>query len=185
MIRPAISGKSSEGDRMKVRTIRTIACAAAAVSSAVVSTAFGQTFWTAGTGNWNTPANWTLGVPNAGSGTAFDAVINNGGTAQLLAPPNGSVRRFRIGRSTGTGNVLVDAATLSVTENLFLNEGSAGTSSLTVRNGATLTAPSTILGQSSTHVTNTLITGNGSKLNATTELVVGQSSTDWAFLKVE
>ena len=82
----------------------------------------GQTFWTDGTGNWNTPANWTLGVPNSGSTTAFDAIIENGGTAQLLAAPAGSVRRLRIGRAAGAGNVLVDAANLTATESLYINE---------------------------------------------------------------
>jgi hypothetical protein len=56
----------------------------------------GQTLWQVGTGNWNTPTNWTLGVPNAASGSAFDAQITNGGTAQLL-DPGGTVRRMRIG----------------------------------------------------------------------------------------
>jgi len=84
--------------------------------------AFGQTFWTDGIGNRNTAANWSLGVPNVGSMTAFDAVIENGGTAQLTVPPNGSVRRFRVGRAAGAGNVLVDAATLNVTQDLYLNE---------------------------------------------------------------
>src|SRR5262245_51349509 len=108
-------------------------CTLAAVVSSVVTadTTRGQTLWTAGTANWNTAANWTLGVPNASSPTAFDAIIQNGGTAQLLVPPSGSVRRLRVGVAAGIGNVLVDAATLSVTENLHLNEGSAGTSVMT------------------------------------------------------
>src|SRR6516165_5646787 len=99
--------------------------------SPLVQSACGQTFWTDGTGDWNAAANWSLGVPNAGSGTAFDAVIENGGTAQLAALPAGSVRRLRLGRAAGAGNLLVDAATLSVTGDLYLNENGVAASSLT------------------------------------------------------
>src|SRR2546421_13124935 len=57
--------------------------AVAVLLSPFIGTAFGQTFLTDGTGNWNTPSNLSLGVPNVGSANAFDAVIENGGTAQL------------------------------------------------------------------------------------------------------
>lgn len=39
-----------------------------------------NSFWdTTGTGNWHTPANWTVGVPGAADG----ALIRNGGTAVI------------------------------------------------------------------------------------------------------
>src|SRR6478736_1863261 len=147
--------------------------------------AFGQTFWTDGTGNWNTAANWSLGVPNVGSGTAFDAVIENGGTAQLLAPPDGSVRRMRIGRAAGSGNVLVDAATLSVTQDLFLNESGVATSSMTVRNGSIVTAPTTSVGQSSAAPTNFTISGAGTSYTANTQFIVANSGAGAAALTVD
>ncbi|TWU27401.1 virginiamycin B lyase family protein [Bythopirellula polymerisocia] len=150
----------------------------------VPEVAYGQTFWTAGIGDWNTAANWTLGVPNAASGTAFDAVIANGGTAQLTAP-GGSVRRLRVGLASGPGSLVVDGGALAVTENLHLNEGSSGPASVTVQNGATVTSPSTIVGFSSVANTNFLISGAGTTFNAATQFIVGHSGAGTASLTVD
>jgi T5SS/PEP-CTERM-associated repeat protein len=43
---------------------------------------FAQTLWNAGVEDWSASGNWTLGAP----GAITDAQINNGGTAQILAP---------------------------------------------------------------------------------------------------
>jgi T5SS/PEP-CTERM-associated repeat protein len=152
---------------------------------AVVNTVSAQTLWTAGTGDWNTASNWTLGVPNAASGTAFDAVIENGGTAQLTGPPNGSVRRLRIGRTAGGGNLVVDAATLTVTENLHLNETSSAPASVTVQNGATVSSPSTVVGYTSNSNTNFIISGAGTTFNAATQFIVGNLGAGTASLTVD
>lgn len=146
---------------------------------------FGQTFWTDGIGNWNTPSNWSLGVPNAGSGTAFDAVIEDGGTAQLVGSPSGSVRRFRIGRAAGGGNVLVDSATLNIAQDLFLNESGTSASTMTVRNASTVTVPITNIGQSSAANSSLLISGAGTSFNAATQLLVGNSGAGTASLTVD
>jgi hypothetical protein len=42
-----------------------------------------QTVWTAATSDWFTPGNWTLGVPNAASGTTFDAIIDANGSVTI------------------------------------------------------------------------------------------------------
>ena len=123
----------------------TVCLLAALPLMAVCEICLAQTTWTAGTSDWFTPTNWTLGVPNVASGTAFDAIIANGGAAQLSAV-GGSVRRLRVGLAGGPGSLLVDGGTLGVTENLHLNEGNAGPASVTVINGATVTSPSTIVG---------------------------------------
>ena len=62
---------------------------------------FGQTFWQAGTADWFAAANWTLGVPVHPA----DAVIANGGTAQILRawcerPSATSRTERRTGQST-------------------------------------------------------------------------------------
>lgn len=145
-------------------------------SLATTDTTFGQTLWTAGTGNWNTGANWTLGVPNAGSGTAFDAIIENGGTAQLLAPPAGSVRRLRVGRAAGAGNMLVDGVGLAVTENFHLNEGFSGVSSVIVQNGGSVASPTTVIGHTGAGTSNFTVTGTNSLLNSSS-LLVGSGGT--------
>ncbi|HVT27734.1 MAG TPA: PEP-CTERM sorting domain-containing protein [Lacipirellulaceae bacterium] len=136
---------------------------------------FGQTFWTDGTGSWFNPSNWSLGVPDAGSGTAFDAVIENGGTVQLLAT-GGSVRRLRVGRTAGTGNLVVDDGTLTVTQDLYLNEGVAGVSSATIQNGGTVTSPITNIAQTGAGTSNFTVTGNNSSLTSGS-LTVGNGGT--------
>jgi hypothetical protein len=78
------------------------------------SDAVGQTSWPANpaiVGDWATASNWTLGVPNASSGTAFDARIDNGGTAQLSLA-GASVRRMRVGTSAGGGGLAAGARDL-------------------------------------------------------------------------
>src|SRR3954469_5312307 len=72
-----------------------------------------QTFWTAGTGDWFTPANWSAGVPDQNGVANLDAVVANGGTAQLLAF-GASVRRLRIGRQEGAGSLLLSGGGLDV-----------------------------------------------------------------------
>ena len=56
---------------------RSLSCLALALLAASADIGFAQTFWQAGTDDWFTAANWTLGVPSAPG----DAVIANGGTA--------------------------------------------------------------------------------------------------------
>ena len=168
--------------------IRRSLCAIASVAVlvlAAVNSSLAQTLWTDGTGDWNTAANWSLGVPNAGGGSNLDAVVENGGTAQLTGSPAGSVRRLRIGRAAGGGNLIVDAATLNITENLHLNETSSAPASVTVRNGATVTSPSTVVGYSSNFNTNFMITGAGTAYHATTQFLVGNSGAGTASLHVE
>jgi T5SS/PEP-CTERM-associated repeat protein len=159
--------------------------AVAMLLSPFIGAAFAQTFWTDGTGNWNTAGNWSLGVPNSGSATAFDAVIENGGTAQLSGPPSGSVRRMRVGRAAGAGNVLVDAATLNVTQDLYLNENGTATSSMTIRNGSTVSAPTTFIGQSSAAATNFTISGVGTTYTANNAFNVGNAGAGTATLTVD
>ncbi len=150
----------------------------------VTSGAVGQTLWQAGTGDWFTESNWTLGVPNVASPTAFDAIIANSGTAQLQSP-GASVRRLRVGLAGGPGHLLIEGGELTVTDNLHLNEGSAGAASVIVQGGSTVTAPSTVVGYSSNFATSFLISGVGTVYNATTSFAVGRLGADTASLTVE
>ncbi|MEX2168637.1 MAG: hypothetical protein WD851_04975 [Pirellulales bacterium] len=133
-----------------------------------------QTIWTAGTGDWNTPGNWTLGVPNSASGTTFDAQIKNGGTAQLSAP-GASVRRMRVGVFAGGGHLEVNGGGLTVTEDLILNFEGSGVATTTVQLGGIVTVPATVVGYSGAGESRFLITGAGSRVNATTSFVVGRA----------
>jgi T5SS/PEP-CTERM-associated repeat protein/autotransporter-associated beta strand protein len=141
------------------------------------STALGQTFWVGTTNvveDWSTPGNWSLGVPDASSGTTFDAVIANGGGAQLSVT-GASVRRFRVGRHEGPGQLFVAGGGLTVTENLHINEGGAGLGALLVSNGGTVAAPSTVVGYSSNGPSLLDVTGVGSKYTATNSFIVGRA----------
>ena len=137
--------------------------------------ALAQTIWNTTTGNWNAPANWTLGVPNSASGTTFDAQIKNGGTAQLSAP-GASVRRMRVGVSAGGGNLEVNGGGLTITDDLILNFQGTGTATTSVQNGGIVTVPATAVGDSGAGQSIFLITGAGSRVNATTSFVVGRAA---------
>ncbi|MBA3484784.1 MAG: hypothetical protein H0T51_23535 [Pirellulales bacterium] len=152
--------------------------------STAVNVSFGQTFWQAGTGDWFTAANWTLGVPDAGSATAFDAVIDNGGTAQLQSA-GGSVRRLRVGRLGGFGELLVDGGTLNVTDDLHLAEGVTGGAAMRVQGGATVNAVDTVVQFSSDDNCLFQITGAGTVYNATTSFIVGRAGNGVATLSVD
>ncbi|MDZ4657670.1 MAG: hypothetical protein SH868_08830 [Bythopirellula sp.] len=147
-------------------------------------TTCGQTLWTAGTGDWFDNNNWSLDVPNIASGTSFDAIIANGGTAQLQLP-GGSVRRLRVGLVGGTGNLLIDGGTLNVTDDFHLNEGSAGSASVIVQNGSTVTALDTVVGFNSNHPTSFLIAGAGTAYTATNDFNVGRLGAGAASLTVD
>jgi T5SS/PEP-CTERM-associated repeat protein len=164
--------------------LRTRALLGLVVFSLAPNFACAQTFWTAGVDDWFTASNWNLGVPDAASGTTFDAVIANGGTAQLQAP-GGSVFRLRVGRHEGPGHLLIDGGSLTVTGNLHLNEGSTGTASVIVQGGSTVTAPSTVVGYSSDFATSFQIAGAGTVYNATGSFTVGRLGTGSASLTVE
>ena len=64
---------------MNVKTATVGACCCLVALVASVSSA--QTEWTAETGPWSDPDNWTDGVPDH----SRDADISNGGTAQIVA----------------------------------------------------------------------------------------------------
>ena len=89
-------------------------------------------------------------------------MIANGGTPQLLAP-GGSVRRLRVGRAEGPGSLLVNAGTLTVSENLHLNETNAGPASMTVQNAGSVSSPITVVAYSGNHPATLAITDGGAR----------------------
>jgi fibronectin-binding autotransporter adhesin len=143
------------------------ACGALALFLVTAAPAWAQTStWTnTGSGNWTTPGNWDTGTV---PNTTVGADIENGGTAVV----------------TSSGQ----------TVNL-LQVGEAGTGSLVIQNGGTLTQASgaaftligtgsfTINGQGSTYSTpNDLLLGRGTGTNAITVENGGQLYTGNAFI---
>jgi T5SS/PEP-CTERM-associated repeat protein len=131
---------------------------------AAVISASAQTVWTDGTGSWFTPANWSAGVPTAGT----TAEVNNGGTAQIAGASAAAASGLALGNGGGTGSVSVNGASalnvgasisVSGATSLFsINGASAVTSSFgTMNQGGT----ATINGGSSWVMSQTLLIGNG------------------------
>jgi T5SS/PEP-CTERM-associated repeat protein/autotransporter-associated beta strand protein len=132
-----------------------------------------QTTWSDGTGNWFTAANWTNGVPNSSSATSFDARIDNGGTAQILFS-GASVRRITLGAtSVQVGSLLVDAGSLTVTENLHLGESGKGT--VTLLNGGTILTGNTRLARFTGSTGTAVVSGNTTFWSATGDFIVGET----------
>jgi hypothetical protein len=113
--------------------------------------AFDILWLTAGTGDWNTPANWTGGnVPSA----FFEevGVINNGGTATLSATIANSVGGVVLGQAaadTGTLSIGAGGAFLSETSastNGVVAVGALGRGTLNVTGNGTLTAAGVTVG---------------------------------------
>ncbi len=92
-----------------------------------------------------------------------------------LSSSGASVRRLRVGRSEGPGQLLVDAGGgLNVTENLHINESGFNSAFLSVQNGGTVTSPVTIVGYSASTNSHLQVTGTGSTFNATSSFIVAR-----------
>ena len=149
---------------------RATGCPVAAASGPVGGTALGGS-WTldAGTGDWNTAGNWDpAGVP---SGAGDNAIIDNGGTAQITsaAPTAGGVivghtnggsgtlqilsggsltannTTAAIGNFAGsTGTMLVDGTGAFNSGSFAITVGNSGTGTLTVSDGGTVTTTNSL-----------------------------------------
>src|SRR5271165_1830806 len=56
-----------------------------------------QTTWTGATGSWFDAGNWSNGVPTPGTVAASVAVIDNSGTAQVVAPGAAAANQLLLG----------------------------------------------------------------------------------------
>ena len=77
----------------------------------------------------------------------------------------------------------MDAGTLTVTENLYLNESHRGPASMTVQNGSSVSSPTYVVGYAS-NLPSTLAIRGGGSVN-TTVLNVGQGGTSTGELMIE
>jgi uncharacterized protein with beta-barrel porin domain len=92
--------------------------------SGLASGANAQSTWVEnGTGDWFDPANWSGGVPNAGT---FTTIIANGGTAFIAGPPDADAGSFVAGATLtiGGGSTLdLQSGGRLLFEKLVLAEG--------------------------------------------------------------
>lgn len=132
-------------------------------------TGFTQTIWQAESGDWFQPVNWSDGVPTSST----DAQINNGGTAQIEAGAAAASNLYLGFGAADLGNLLVSGSgSLQVTSGLAI--GNAGTGSLTIQGGATVTDDNGGIGgfpDSSTGIV--VVDGAGSTWSNNTSLSVG------------
>jgi T5SS/PEP-CTERM-associated repeat protein len=165
---------SATSDKRVSRSVASLATVAAVVvgwtAILPLSRAQADNFWTGNTSkDWNTPSNWSVGVPNGVFGTTIDtaspnSTVLNGGTGTThvlfvgqdgtgtLTIQNGGA--LTIGGSgfnaigvdtTGIGTVTVDGAGSTLTNNnatFFVGFGGTGT--LTIQNGGTVIGVDTI-----------------------------------------
>jgi T5SS/PEP-CTERM-associated repeat protein/autotransporter-associated beta strand protein len=99
----------------------------------------GQTTqWTAGTGDWFTAGNWNNGVPNA---VSSDAIVDNGGTAQIATGGAAETFELTVGTNNGSGTVQITNGSLAIGDLAILGLSSgANTGTLTVSgSGASVT----------------------------------------------
>jgi hypothetical protein len=96
--------------------------------------------WTAGTGSWSAPGNWstTPVVPNngqAGAGDTYNVTLNTNGTVTQDLAGGVTVNGFTQSRGTFAGGNLAVLSSLSIGESNFATVGGTGT--LTLEAGAT------------------------------------------------
>ena len=126
-----------------------------------------QTLWQAGTGDWFTAGNWTLGVPTA----ADDFQINNRGTAQILAAGAlGDEGRLGVA-ALQSGTLQIGATGTLTSANFFV--GDAGTGTLSISAGGILNAVSTSVGQAALSNGTATVSGTNSALNNSFSIFVG------------
>ena len=121
-------------------------CSAPALAQ--IPTPSPSTTWTGGVGDWFNETNWSNDtVPNA----SLNALINNGGTAQITSAEAGVAETATLGLNlVDSGTVTVDGTTASLSmsagcvntpEGFFpglLSVGYAGTGTLNIKNGGTV-----------------------------------------------
>jgi T5SS/PEP-CTERM-associated repeat protein len=156
-----------------------------------------ETRWRAGTGDWFEPANWTAGVPT----TSKDAVIDNGGTAQIASPgaaprhlfvgkesPNPSLLkivgggtldnspwyRAYLGYGPGShGIVTISGGGSTWTDRSGSIVGNYGAGTLTIEGGGQVSSSSVTLSYFPNSQGTATVTGSGSELTIATSLSVG------------
>ncbi len=160
-----MSNQKNSGIMSRVRPVRILAVAVLLIVG-ICSVAQAESTWNAGTGDWQTDANWTGGLPDSG-----DLVyVNNGGTAQIGGGYAAVARNY----SVGTGTIELSGTTSSLTAtgtHSYLGNG--GTGLFTQTGGLhDITGFGLYIGQSGGNGTYDLIDG---QFNAT-YLRVGENS---------
>lgn len=130
-----------------------------------------DTAWTGGTGDWDTAANWSAGVPDV-SKLVF---IDNGGTVTLTS--DSSAAGVSVG-SLASGTLIIDGSTAWLHSPVSVGFN-GGTGTLTVQNGGSLTSAG---GVATIGNVNDAITGTGPAKVTVTGAGSSWSGTDQIFI---
>ena len=105
----------------------------------LATTAQADTFWTAGTADWNNSGDWNAGLPNSG----VNAIVNNGGTV-LIQSGDPTLQTFDIragqgGGSNGNGGTWIQSGGTVVCNSWFRLGVDGGTSGTYIFTNGTVT----------------------------------------------
>jgi T5SS/PEP-CTERM-associated repeat protein/autotransporter-associated beta strand protein len=123
----------------------------------------------------------TLNLTGTVSHSASDMIVNGnaGPTPALNLTGSGDLitDRLRIGVTDNTfsGAVTVSGAGTTVTNTTYLYVGEAGSGTLSITNGGSVTGPNTSIGNNATGVGTVTVSGSGSTLVNTSTLYVGSA----------
>jgi probable HAF family extracellular repeat protein len=92
------------------------------------------TTWIGPDETWHHPASWSAGVPRI----LDPAFLSNGRTISIFSPAY--ARDLNVARDGGSGHVIIDAGSLTVSNEVILSGAAASTSSLTVRPSSRMTS---------------------------------------------
>jgi probable HAF family extracellular repeat protein len=100
------------------------------------------TTWTGPDETWHNSASWSAGVPRI----LDPAYLDNGSTVTIFSPAY--ARELLVAREGGSGHVVVDAGSLTVSNEVILSSVPAGVATLTIKPSSTVTARGLFLGLS-------------------------------------
>jgi T5SS/PEP-CTERM-associated repeat protein len=124
----------------------------------ISSPAFAQTtVWTAGTGNWFTPANWSAGAPDANT----IAQINNGGTAQIMSS-GAAASAVDIGVGVQDLGTLSTSGSGDLEISGSVTVASNGAGNLSISGGGSVLSGRFIIGENSGSNGTATVSGSGS-----------------------
>ncbi|HZS54271.1 MAG TPA: hypothetical protein VFA65_07695 [Bryobacteraceae bacterium] len=128
---------SQRGRKLTNRAVLLIVVAFAVCAFAAVACAelrIPTTSWIGANGSWFVAGNWSNGVPSSSK----SADINNGGTANINSTGATACNLILGYNSTQSGTVSINGGSLAVTNEVEV--GAFGRGTLTITNGATVTA---------------------------------------------
>jgi T5SS/PEP-CTERM-associated repeat protein len=126
------------------------------------------TVWTDATGDWFTASNWSAGVPDSST----TAQINNAGTAQIMSS-GAAASEVDLGVAAGDVGTLSVFGTGNLQDGGAMNVGEAGTGTVTITDGRTVSDSDATVGSGSGSTGFVLVDGAGSTWSHDGGITVG------------